>query len=204
MKLSENPIFITHKRLVHRLGVLAPVIIAALIGMVLLVGLGESLHNTFSSDPINAGKGFYGWVIGLEMAILILGGFNRIAQTLSEDQKAGLWDSNPAQSAGHRGRLLARPRVAGVLHGGDAGRVRLAHRPHQRPAPDPLAGHPNPHSQYRPVPGPGRRPARHGRAALPCRRPFAAAADGRPGFFRRSQPVDYQLSAADLWHRPSV
>ncbi len=94
MKLSENPIFITHKRLVHRLGVLAPVIIAALIGMVLLVGLGESLHNTFSSDPINAGKGFYGWVIGLEMAILILGGFNRIAQTLSEDQKAGLWDSN--------------------------------------------------------------------------------------------------------------
>ena len=28
------------------------------------------------------------------MAILILGGFNRIAQTLSEDQKAGLWDSN--------------------------------------------------------------------------------------------------------------
>ena len=94
MKLSENPIFITHKRLVHRLGVLAPVIIAALIGMVLLVGLGESLHNTFSSDPINAGKRFYGWVIGLEMAILILGGFNRIAQTLSEDQKAGLWDSN--------------------------------------------------------------------------------------------------------------
>ena len=39
MKLSENPIFITHKRLVHRMGVLAPVIIAALIGMVLLVGL---------------------------------------------------------------------------------------------------------------------------------------------------------------------
>ena len=94
MKLSENPIFITHKRLVHRLGVLAPVIIAALIGMVLLVGLGESLHNTFAANPINAGKGFYGWVIGLEMAILVLGGVNRIAQTLAEDQKAGLWDSN--------------------------------------------------------------------------------------------------------------
>jgi hypothetical protein len=39
VKLSDNPIFITQKRLVHRAGVLAAILIAALIGISLLSGL---------------------------------------------------------------------------------------------------------------------------------------------------------------------
>ncbi|MDR3457856.1 MAG: hypothetical protein P4N60_10455 [Verrucomicrobiae bacterium] len=97
MKLSENPIFLTHKRLVHRSGVLAAVLIAGMIGLSLLLGLVESLregaaHN-FGS-PQDSGKGFYGWVIGIEILVVVLGGFSRVSRALSEDRKAGLWDSN--------------------------------------------------------------------------------------------------------------
>ena len=96
MNLLENPIFLTHKRLVHRTGVLAPLIIAGLIGMLFLLGLAESEKFAVSNPEPHEilGKGFYGWIVGLEIVILLIGGFNRIAQTLAEDQKSGLWDSN--------------------------------------------------------------------------------------------------------------
>jgi hypothetical protein len=97
VKLFENPIFITHKRLVHRGGVLAAILIAALIGFSLLAGLLSYLAdpNDFHfSTPQEAGKIFYGWTIGLEILVLIVGGFSRIARALADDRKAGLWDSN--------------------------------------------------------------------------------------------------------------
>jgi hypothetical protein len=49
-----------------------------------------------SSDlsPQEAGKMFYGWVIGVEILILVLGGFSKISKVLADDRKAGLWDSN--------------------------------------------------------------------------------------------------------------
>src|SRR5471032_2130954 len=88
VKLSENPIFITQKRLTHRTGVLAPILISALIGLSLLSGLIAYLADpgdfNFRS-PQEAGKMFYGWVIG---------GFSKISRTLAEERKAGLWDSN--------------------------------------------------------------------------------------------------------------
>ncbi len=97
MKLSENPIFITQKRLTHRTGVLAPVLIAALIGLSLLAGLIAYLANpkdfNFKS-PQEAGQIFYGWIIGIEILVLVIGGFSKISRTLSEERKAGLWDSN--------------------------------------------------------------------------------------------------------------
>ena len=96
MKLFENPIFLTHKRLVHRGGVLAAVLIAGLIGFSLLVGLVDSLHDETSHfrSPPEAGRAFYGWVVGLEIIILVLGGFSRISRAMADDRKAGLWDSN--------------------------------------------------------------------------------------------------------------
>ena len=99
MKLSENPIFLTHKRLVHRGGVLAAVVIAALIGFSLLLGLVGSLselsqHRWGFRSPESTGKGYYGWVIGVEILVLVMGGFSRISRALAEDRKAGLWDSN--------------------------------------------------------------------------------------------------------------
>jgi len=39
VNLTENPIFLTQKRLTHRAGVLAAILIAALIGLSLLSGL---------------------------------------------------------------------------------------------------------------------------------------------------------------------
>jgi hypothetical protein len=39
VSLADNPIFLTQKRLTHRAGVLAAVLIAALIGLSLLSGL---------------------------------------------------------------------------------------------------------------------------------------------------------------------
>lgn len=98
MKLSENPIFITQNRLTHRTGVLAPILIAALIGLSLLSGL-----IAYLADPLNfsdfhsaqeAGKMFYGWIIGVEILVLVIGGFSKISRTLAEERKAGLWDSN--------------------------------------------------------------------------------------------------------------
>ena len=97
MKLSENPIFLTHKRLVHRGGVLAAVAIAALVGFSLLIGEVSSLSDKWQHQfrsPEATGKSYYGWVIGVEILVLVLGGFSRVARALQEDRKAGLWDSN--------------------------------------------------------------------------------------------------------------
>ena len=97
MKLSENPIFLTQKRLVHRAGVLAAILIAALIGLSLLSGLIAYLSAPISfgfRSPQEAGKVFYGWIIGVEILVLIIGGFGRISKVLAEDRKAGLLDSN--------------------------------------------------------------------------------------------------------------
>jgi len=103
VKLSENPIFITHKRLVHRGGVLAAVLIAGLIGFSLLLGLLNSLseiklsgqlHGWGFRSPAETGKNIYGWVIGVEILVLVMLGVNRVTRALQEDRKAGLWDSN--------------------------------------------------------------------------------------------------------------
>ena len=96
MKLSENPIFLTRKRLVHRNGVLAAVLIAALIGLCLLLGLGESLRDASHAfkTPQEAGKVFYGWIVGVEILVIVMGGFSAISRAMAEDRKAGLWDSN--------------------------------------------------------------------------------------------------------------
>ena len=96
MKLFENPIFITQRRIVHRGGVLAATLIAGLIGFCLLLGFAGSLHGPFANQrgPGEIGKGYYGWIVGLEILVLVLGGFSRIARSLSDDRKAGLWDSN--------------------------------------------------------------------------------------------------------------
>ena len=97
MKLNDNPIFLTQKRLIHRGGVLAAVLIAALIGLSLFSGLvaylAEPLNFDFRS-PQDAGKMFYGWIIGVEILVLVIGGFSRISNTLANERKAGLWDSN--------------------------------------------------------------------------------------------------------------
>lgn len=37
---------------------------------------------------------FYGWIIGVEILVLIIGGFGRISNVLVTERKAGLWDSN--------------------------------------------------------------------------------------------------------------
>lgn len=97
MSLSDNPIFLTQKRLVHRGGVLAAVLIAALIGLSLLSGLiaflaNPAIFNFHSLDE--AGKVFYAWMLGIEGLILTFGVSLRVSRVLSEDRKAGLWDSN--------------------------------------------------------------------------------------------------------------
>lgn len=97
MSLNDNPIFLTQKRLVHRGGVLAAILIAALIGVSLLSGLIAYLtepQNFNFSSPQVAGKIFYGWTIGVEILVLVIGGFSRISNTLANERKAGLWDSN--------------------------------------------------------------------------------------------------------------
>ena len=98
MKLNENPIFFTQKRLVHRGGVLAAVLIAALIGLSLLAGL--VAYRAIPTDfrgfltVQEAGKTFYAWTIAAEILVLVIGGFSRVSRTLAEERKAGLWDSN--------------------------------------------------------------------------------------------------------------
>jgi hypothetical protein len=37
---------------------------------------------------------FYGWTIGVEILVLVVGGFSRISSVLASERKAGLWDSN--------------------------------------------------------------------------------------------------------------
>jgi len=92
-----NPVFLTQMRLVHRAGVLAPVLIAALTGLSLVAGLlycfaAPSAFLSFSSREI--GRMFYGWLIAMQMLVLVVGGFSRITRVLADDRKAGLWDSN--------------------------------------------------------------------------------------------------------------
>jgi len=97
MKLTENPIFLTQRRLVHRSGVLAPVLIAALTGLILVAGLVVSLTDLSAMhfEAANAaGKLFYGWIVGLEMLVLVFGGSLKIGRVLAEERKAGLWESN--------------------------------------------------------------------------------------------------------------
>ena len=97
MNIAENPIFLTQKRLTYRAGVLAAILIAALIGLSLLSGLIAYLADprdfNFQS-PQFAGKVFYGWIIGVEILVLVIGGFSKISKVLADDRKAGLWDSN--------------------------------------------------------------------------------------------------------------
>jgi hypothetical protein len=98
VNLNDNPIFLTQRRLVHRGGVLAPMLIAALVGLSLLAGLiaylADPLNFSDFHSPQEAGKMFYGWTIGVEILVLILGGFSRISNSLANERKAGLWDSN--------------------------------------------------------------------------------------------------------------
>jgi hypothetical protein len=97
VKLSDNPIFITQKRLVHRGGVMAAVLIAGLVGFCLLLGLVETISpdpHSFRQSPQELGKLFYGWIVGIEILILVIGAFGRISCILGEERKAGLWDSN--------------------------------------------------------------------------------------------------------------
>ena len=98
MSLSDNPIFLTQKRLVHRSGVLAAILIAALIGGCLLAGLISYVasprnFNSFGTIQ-DAGEMFYGWVIGVEILVLVIGAASRITNVLTNERKAGLWDSN--------------------------------------------------------------------------------------------------------------
>ncbi len=97
VNLTDNPIFLTQKRLGHRAGVLAAILIATLIGASLLSGLVAYLIKPIDFDfrtPQEAGELFYSWIIGIEILMVVLGGFGRICQSLANERKAGLWDSN--------------------------------------------------------------------------------------------------------------
>lgn len=97
MNLFDNPIFITQRRLVHRAGVVVAIVLAAIIGGSFLAGLiafmsgGSSFY--FLSNA-QAGKSFYGWVLAMELIILPIAGTARITRALSDDRRAGLWESN--------------------------------------------------------------------------------------------------------------
>lgn len=97
MNLNDNPIFLTQKRLVHRGGVLAAILIAAMVGLSLLIGLIAYLtdpNNIYHRNPQEAGKTFYAWIIGIETLVLVIGGFGRISHVIGTERRAGLWDSN--------------------------------------------------------------------------------------------------------------
>ena len=98
MNLNDNAVFLTQRRLVHRGGVLAAILIALLVGLSLLSGLIAYLADPIDfpgfKSPQEAGKIFYGWTIGVEILVLIVGGFSRISRALADERKAGLWDSN--------------------------------------------------------------------------------------------------------------
>ena len=93
MNLPANPIFLTQRTLVHRNGVLAPLLIAWLLGLCPLVAyfyqraLGEE-------SPASLGRVSYGFVLAIQALVVVLGGFSRISRTLVEERKAGLFDSN--------------------------------------------------------------------------------------------------------------
>ncbi len=97
MSLIENPIFLTQKRLVHRGGVFAAILLAVLIGASLLAGLiaYRSVPSNFSFDsPQEAGEVFYGWTLGVEILVVVAIGFARISAVLTNERKAGLLDAN--------------------------------------------------------------------------------------------------------------
>jgi hypothetical protein len=97
VSLNNNPIFLTQKRLVYRGGMLAAILIAALIGCSLLAGLisyvVSPIHFSSFDNVLDAGEMFYGWTVGLEAIALVIGLF-RISIALTNERKAGLWDSN--------------------------------------------------------------------------------------------------------------
>lgn len=99
MKLTENPIFLTQKRLVHRAGVIAPVLIGLLIGASMLAALIFHLELNAAMEhpresPSDLGCVYYAWLFALQAAVLVIGGFSRISRTLVEERKAGLVDGN--------------------------------------------------------------------------------------------------------------
>src|ERR1051325_1219303 len=87
VNLTDNPIFLTQKRLTHRGGVLAAIVIAALVGFSLVAGLIGQLSEpeTFHSRSLSPGKTFYAWTILLEVVVWVLAGFSRISRSLAED-----------------------------------------------------------------------------------------------------------------------
>ena len=96
MRLFDNPIFLTQKRLTHRGGVWAAILISALIGGSLLAGL---LVQVTDPRPLflrshEAGKMFYAWALGIEAVVLVLGGFAKTVRVLGDERRTGLWDSN--------------------------------------------------------------------------------------------------------------
>ena len=93
MNLLANPIFLTQKRLIHRSGVLAPVLIALLIGLSLLAAFFNQC-NLHPGVRAEWGHVYYGWVLGIQAAVLVIGGFSRISRTLVDERRAGLFDSN--------------------------------------------------------------------------------------------------------------
>jgi hypothetical protein len=96
VRLVDNPVFVTHKRLALRAGLLAPALIAALVGACLLAGLIAILadRSGFHFSPEEAGRTFYGWIVAIELAVMALGGFAHVWHRLSDDRKAGLWESH--------------------------------------------------------------------------------------------------------------
>ena len=97
MTLFQNPVFLTQRRLAHRSSMLLAVTLTTLLGFSLLGGL--IYHFT---DPKalslgstqQAGRVFYAWLLAVEAVLLVVGGFNRISRALTDERRAGLWDSN--------------------------------------------------------------------------------------------------------------
>ena len=134
VKLSENPIFITQKRLTHRTGVLAPILIAALIGASLLAGLIAYLADPQNFDfnsPQEAGKTFYGFVMGVGILVLVIGGFSQnyhaIARRRTQSRTLGQQLPHAAETGANHLRLLVRRSVARILHGRYPRRNRTRH-----------------------------------------------------------------------------
>jgi hypothetical protein len=100
VRLLENPIFITQRRLVHRAGVLPLLLGAVLIGVSMVAALYYHLawdkwdNQSWHPSAAELGHEYYGWLLVLQAFALVVGGFSRISRTLVEERKAGLLDSN--------------------------------------------------------------------------------------------------------------
>ena len=97
MKHGENPFFVTQRKLVHREGVLAAVILAGILGLSFFSGLLVYRWNpreTSAHTISRPGDTLYGCVVALELLILVIGGFGRISERICTERKSGLWDSN--------------------------------------------------------------------------------------------------------------